>query len=380
MSRLFIGVFEQERAVVNAAAAARAHGLLVADVYTPYAVHGLDRALGLRPSRLSGACLLFGVLGVGAALWLQYWTSAVDWPLNVGGRPWNSWPAFIPVTFELMVLCAGLGVVAAFLAVSRLYPGKTARLPYPGVTDHRFVLVLKETAADAAFDAVSTRQLLEHHGAIHTEEREVAEVPLGKPPARRVSRRTINVCLMLSMVTIVILHGLMAADPGQPNQEFLPEMVRTPRYNTFSAHPMLPNGQTQQPPVPGTIARGMMPLHYRATPEDALRAGEELQNPLRADDRRAQQRGAAVFANYCQVCHGPGGKGDGPVTQRGVPPPASLLGEKALRLKDGHIFHILTYGQGNMASYAGQLSREDRWHAVLHVRALQKQSAGGKRP
>lgn len=378
MSRLLVGVFEHERDVVAAAESARAHGLLIADVYTPYAVHGLDRAMGLRPSRLSGACLLFGVFGVGVALWLQYWTSAVDWPLNVGGRPWNSLPAFVPVTFELMVLCAGLGVVATFLAVSRLYPGKRASLPYPGVTDNHFVLVLSE--ADATFDADTTRRLLEHHGAIHTEERAISDVPVEPQPARRLSRRTVNIGLLVLLLLVVAVTWLTQTDPEQPNDEFLPQMAHSPRYNTFSAHRDLPNGQTQQPPVPGTIARGLLPLHYRATPEDALRAGEELHSPVKASDVRAQQRGAAVFANYCQVCHGSGGKGDGPVTAWGVPPPPSLLAEKALRMKDGQLFHILTYGQGNMASYAGQLSRADRWHAILHVRALQKPAAGVKRP
>jgi mono/diheme cytochrome c family protein len=372
MSRLFVGVFEEEGDVVAAAEAAREHGLHIADVYTPYAVHGLDQALGLRPSRLSGACLLFGLLGAGVALWLQFWTSAVDWPLNVGGRPWNSLPAFVPVTFELMVLCAGLGVVAAFLAVSRLYPGKESRMPHPGVTDDRFVLVLKET--DAAFDAGGTRRLLERHGAIHTEEREESDVATRERPTRRVSLRAVNVCLLLLLLSIVALNWLTGTDPGRPNHEFLPQMAHSARYNTFSANPNLPHGQTQQPPVPGTIARGLMPLHFRATPEDALRAGEVLHSPLKADDVRAHKRGASVFANYCQVCHGSAGKGDGSVVQRGVPPPPSLLAENALRLKDGQIFHILTYGQGNMASYAGQLSRDDRWCAILHVRALQKQA------
>jgi mono/diheme cytochrome c family protein len=378
MSRLLVGVFEREQDLVAAAEAAREHGLRIADAYTPYAVHGLDRVLGLRPSRLSGACLLFGLLGVGAALWLQFWTSAVDWPLNVGGRPWNSLPAFVPVTFELMVLCAGLGVVATFLVVSRLYPGRPARLPCPGVTDDRFVLVLEES--DAAFDAGAVRRLLGRHGAVHTDEREEPEVQPGERPARRPSRRAVNVFLLLLLLAVVALHGLTGTDPGRPNQEFLPQMAHSPRYNSLSANPNLPHGQTQQPPVPGTVARGRLPLHYQATPEDALRAGEELHSPLRTDDAGARQRGGNVFANYCQVCHGPGGKGDGPAAQRGVPPPPSLLADKARGLKDGQVFHILTYGQGNMASYAGQLAREDRWSVILHVRALQRQAAGEKRP
>jgi mono/diheme cytochrome c family protein len=378
MSRLLVGVFEHEEDVLAAVEATREHGLHIADVYAPYAVHGLDRALGLRPSRLSRACLLFGLVGVGVALWLQFWTSTVDWPLNVGGRPWDSLPAFVPVTFELMVLFAGLGVVATFLAVSRLYPGRKTHLPYRGISDNRFVLLLKEV--DAAFDIGSTRRLLEQYGAVHTEEREESEVQTGVQPACRVSRRAVNICLLLLLFTIVALNWLTSTNPRQPNDEFLPEMAHSPRYNTFSANPNFLDGQTQQSPLPGTIARGFLPLHYRATPEDALRAGEELHNPLKADDLRAQQRGASIFANYCQACHGPGGKGDGLAAQRGVPPPPSLLAEKALRLKDGQIFHILTYGQANMASYASQLAREDRWHVILHVRALQKQAAGEKRP
>jgi mono/diheme cytochrome c family protein len=378
MSRLFIGVFEHEDDVATAALAARETGLRIADIYTPYAVHGLDRALRLRPSRLSGACLLFGIFGAGLALWMQFWTSAVDWPLNVGGRPWNSLPAFVPVTFELMVLCAGLGVVAAFLAVSRLYPGKRARLVYPGVTDNRFVIVLEES--DAAFDAGRVRALLGQHGALHTEEREESAPWPGQPPSGRISRRAVNIALLVVLLAVVVLNWLTGTDPGRPNQEFLPQMAHTPRYNSLSANPVLPHGQTQQPPVEGTIALGRMPLHYEATPKDAERAGERLVSPLKADDIRARLRGAQVFANYCQVCHGPGGKGDGLVAQRSVLKPPSLLTEKARGLKDGQMFHILTYGQGSMAAYAGQLSRADRWHAILHVRTLQQQSAVEKGP
>ena len=83
------------------------------------------------------------------------------------------------------------------------------------------------------------------------------------------------------------------------------------------------------------------------------------------------QRGARVFANHCAVCHGAGGGGDGPVTRRGVPPPPPLTNERAMRMPEGQLFHVLTYGQGNMASYAGQLSPEDRWAAVSHVMGLQ---------
>jgi hypothetical protein len=80
--------------------------------------------------------------------------SAQDWPLNVGGRPWNSWPAFVPVAFEMMVLCAGLGVVLTWLVVCRLYPGKTSILAAPKVTDDAFVLEVRGPALNADADAI----------------------------------------------------------------------------------------------------------------------------------------------------------------------------------------------------------------------------------
>jgi len=171
---LSIGVFGDERDILAATREARRAGYEIADVYTPYAVHGLDEAMGLRRTRLPWVSLGFGLAGAGLKVWFEVWTTAVDWPLNVGGKPWNSLPAFVPITFEVMVLLAGLSTVFAFLWLRRLYPGKVAKMPYPGVTDNRFVLVLVE--GDAAFDFGAVRALCERHGAVHVEERvETAE-------------------------------------------------------------------------------------------------------------------------------------------------------------------------------------------------------------
>ncbi|MCC6421572.1 MAG: DUF3341 domain-containing protein [Gemmataceae bacterium] len=371
--RLFLGTFEREEDLLGATAEARQQGLRIVDVYTPYAVHGLDHAMGLAPSRLGRACFVFGLLGVGFALWFQFWASAVDWPINVGGRPWNSLPAFVPVAFEVMVLFAGVGVVLSFLLVSRLYPGKRAVVPVAEVTDDRFALVLEEN--DAAFDVDTVRRLFAAHHAVATEEREEQDPPPPPAPAPR-SRVRINAALLVLLVVLVALNWFLTPDPGQPNREFLPDMARSVPYDAFAPNPNFPNGQTLQTPPPGTIPRGQLPLHYAATPEDALRAGRELINPLDGKSAQIRERGALVYANYCLLCHGPAGKGDGPVAVRGVPPPPSLLADHALQMKDGQLFHVLTYGQGNMASYASQLSREDRWSAILHIRALQQAGKG----
>jgi cytochrome c1 len=185
------------------------------------------------------------------------------------------------------------------------------------------------------------------------------------------------------------LNWTLSIDHGRPNVEFMPEMVRAVPYESFAEHPGLPNKAVLQPPADGTIARGQLPLHYQATPQDAERAGEKLHNPFKIGDKHWQPRGAQVYANFCGVCHGPGGAGDGPVSQRGVPPPPSLLATKKVKtadgsekdvekFKDGQLFHIITFGQNNMAAYGAQLSREDRWAVILHLRQLQNVQGAGK--
>ena len=188
-------------------------------------------------------------------------------------------------------------------------------------------------------------------------------------------RMVLNALLLVVLIISVSASWLLTPNPARPNSEFLPQMAHAPRYNAFAPNPNFNNGATLQRPEAGTIPRGLMPLHYAATPQDALRAGEELQSPVAPENQRARDRGAFVFANFCAVCHGAGGAGNGPVAQRGYPPPPSLLAEHAQKMKDGQLFHILSYGQNNMPSYASQLSREDRWNAILYVRALQRAAA-----
>ncbi|MGD9857929.1 MAG: cytochrome c, partial [Planctomycetaceae bacterium] len=195
----------------------------------------------------------------------------------------------------------------------------------------------------------------------------------------------------------VLLAMTMNVDHTQPNYEFLPEMNRSPASSAYAANAVFANRRTLQPPVPGTIARGELPLDYTATRDDALRAGEELQNPFRGEpttvaggdlpapdparQRSASlQRGAEVYQVMCVSCHGPTGLGDGPAAQRGFPPPPPLTTGKSAQMKDGQLFHILTYGQGSMAPMAAQLSRERRWDVIHYVRSLQPGAAASGVP
>jgi len=162
--RQLVAVFDDDHQVLAATREARARGFHIVDVYTPFAVHGMDEAMGLKPSRLTWVCFVCGALGLSAALWFQSWTSAVSWPLNVGGKPLDSLPAWIPIAFEITVLFAALGSVLALMIRSRFWPGKCAVEPAAGIMDDRFALVVE--LHGALPDEEAFRALGREYGAL----------------------------------------------------------------------------------------------------------------------------------------------------------------------------------------------------------------------
>lgn len=146
------------------AAAQRAHeeGYRQMDAYTPFPVRGLAEAIGFQRTGLPMLVLIGGIMGGVGGYFLQYWISAIDYPINVGGRPLNSWPSFVPVTFELTILVAAFAAVLGMLALNGL------PMPYHPVfnvpefelaTRNRFFLCIE--AADPRFDREGTKRFLE---------------------------------------------------------------------------------------------------------------------------------------------------------------------------------------------------------------------------
>lgn len=166
--RVMLSLFREEGKFLRAIHRLRAMGYTILEAYTPYAVHHLDRALGLPRSRLPWLAFLLGLIGAGFKVWFEFWTTSVNWPLNVGGKPWNSLPAFVPVTFEVMVLFAGIGTTLGFLYIRKLYPGKKPRIIDRRVTDDHFALLIEETGA--WFEPQEVERLLKECGAAEVKE------------------------------------------------------------------------------------------------------------------------------------------------------------------------------------------------------------------
>jgi len=148
--------------------------------------------------------------------------------------------------------------------------------------------------------------------------------------------------------------------------QFMPHMSNTPILKSQRGYDGFGNGASVMLPPEGSIARGHKPYRIETVEE----AEAKLVNPL-PRTRAVLERGQKVYNNNCTVCHGPRGLGDGPIVDP-YPIPKSLQSENMLKWKDGHLFHVITAGQGIMPSYAQQIAPEDRWAAIHYVRALQR--------
>jgi hypothetical protein len=163
--------FETPEALLEAARRARAEGYARLEAFSPFPVEGLAAAIGFRERALPLMALAGGILGGGGGYLLQWSTNAIDYPLNVGGRPLDAWPAFAVPAFELAILGAFLAAFFGLLALNRL-----PRLHHPifnaarfrRVTVDRFFLAVRSD--DEHFELAATRALLERLGALAVEE------------------------------------------------------------------------------------------------------------------------------------------------------------------------------------------------------------------
>lgn len=145
--RGLLALYDNPDALIHAAARAREHGFDGIDAFTPYPVHGLSEALGVRKSWVPYVTLVMGLSGAALGLLFEIWVSAIDWPLNVGGKPMVSLPAFIPVMFESGVLLGGTMTLAALLFACRL-PNLRGPVLDPHITNDRFALFVPESGPE----------------------------------------------------------------------------------------------------------------------------------------------------------------------------------------------------------------------------------------
>lgn len=345
------------------------------DVYSPYPLHGIERAMGIRPTVLPWLVLVFGVAGCATALLMQWWMNARDYPLLISGKPLWSLPANIPIAFELIVLFAAAAAFLGVLGLNRLpqfwHPVFSSPRFRRATTDGFFLGI---EARDPRFHATSTRELLESLGARSVES---CFEPVAQPPLPAWLRWAGVVAALVALLPPLWIARARAIRSDRPRIHPIQDMDFQPRYVAQGPGPLFADGRAMRPPVPGTIPRSQPPADPLL--ETGQRDGKPIDHFPLPVTAALVERGRERYNIYCAVCHGLAGDGRGPVAIRaleraepGWVVPRSLHAEAVLQQPAGQLFQTITRGLNTMPSYAAQLSAEDRWAVVLYIKALQR--------
>lgn len=166
-----VGEFEKPEDLMHAAEAARHAGFRKMDAYSPFPIHGLSEAIGFRDTKVPWTVFIFGLIGVTVGFTLQWYTSVIDYPMNVGGKPLNSIPAFIPVAYECTILFAAFSAAIGMFVYNKLpqpyHPIFNAK-NFERATQDRFFLAIE--AEDPNYSAGSIEKLMKDHGALEVSE------------------------------------------------------------------------------------------------------------------------------------------------------------------------------------------------------------------
>jgi hypothetical protein len=158
IKKFVVGSFGDEEVLFTAIKKVRKTGYKIHDVYTPFPIHGLDKAMGLRDTSLHTAGFFYAIAGTTTALGFITWALTTDWPLNFGGKPFFALPAWIPITFELTVLFSSIGMVTTFCYLCQLAPFVKKQHFSLRSTDDLFVMAIECTEKTSESEVVSYLQ------------------------------------------------------------------------------------------------------------------------------------------------------------------------------------------------------------------------------
>lgn len=372
--------YEDQDKLIEAAKAVRDQGFTHWDSYSPYPVHGIDPAMGIKPTRLPWFVLCAGLTGLTTAVVLQWWTNAVDYPWIVSGKPLWSVPANVPIAFELTILFSAITTFVSMLVLNGLpkpsHPLDRVRR-FARVTDDRFFLLVE--AADAKFDEVGTRRLLEGTKPVAVEavpeDTSSAELPRG----------LIYGAIILGAVALIPFGFFAKARESTSSKapfHIVPNMDYQKKYKAQADNGFFADGRAMRLPVEGTVAVGELreDSHFYQGKVDEQWA---LTFPEQVDISEAtMERGAERFEIFCAPCHGAAGDGDGMVHRRAFAlmegtwvKPTNIADPQIRQQSVGQLFNTISNGIRNMPPYASQIPPEDRWAIILYMRALQRSQA-----
>lgn len=364
--------------LVRASKKVRDAGFSRWDTFTPFPIHGIEKAMGIKMTMLPWIVMGAALMGLTTALVFQWWSNGVDYPWLVSGKPFWSWPANVPIIFELTVLFSAFATLASMLVLNNLpllsHP-LDLKERFGRATDDKFFLVIQ--ARDAKFDEVEVRRLLEA----------TSPVVIDSVLEDRTTSATIPRAVMYGLVIVGFLSLVPFAffakarqtttDTGRLHAVW--DMDFAPSYKAQDDNPLFADQRAMRQAPAGTVASGFLDtddhLHQGKLPSGAwaLTLPEGI-----VSDEETMDLGEQQFGIYCAPCHGLSGDGQGMVHKRaeslggGWVPPTNLHQDYLRTMPAGQLVNTIKNGIRNMPAYGAQIEPEERWAIVLYVRALQK--------
>ncbi len=364
-------------AILEAAERIRDAGYTKWDTYTPYPVHGMDDAMGVKMTVLPWIVLACGLFGCASGVLMQWWMNTIDYPFYVSGKPLFSLPANIPITFEFTILLSAFGAFLGMLGLNQLpqlwNPLFRSSL-FRRATDNRFFVTVD--SRDPQFNESQTTQLLHDTGAAVVEPVKKVERPVRIPPTLHYVGLIVT---LFAVIPPAVIVAARASTKTEPPIHPIPNMDWQAKIKPQRPNALFVDDRGSRLPVPGTIARGELfddEHFYRGV------VGDQWANTFPEQisiDAKTMDRGRERFNIYCSACHGITGDGQGMVHLRAVErqepawrPPTALFDGPVRQQPVGQLFNTLTHGVRNMPAYGSQVPPEDRWAILLYVRALQR--------
>jgi mono/diheme cytochrome c family protein len=371
--------YDSAAALIAASRKVRDAGYTKWDTFTPFPVHGIDRAMGIKMTILPWIVMGAALTGLATAIWLQWWTNAVDYPWIISGKPFWSIPASVPIYFELTVLFSAITALGSMLVLNGLpYPSHPLDLKrrFARVTDDRFFLLVE--ARDPKFDEELTRELLEStHPAV------LDDVPEDRVTPDKLPRALIyGLIVLATAVLLPFAYFAKSRETRSPDRRIhaVADMDWQPKFKAQRMNTFFADHRAAREPVEGTVAVGGLDLDdhfYRG--KDPGGAWARTFPEQVSIDEQTMHRGQERFEIYCSPCHGLTGDGTGMVAKRADAlaegtwiPPTDMRQEHLKQQPIGQLFNTITHGVRNMPPYGHQIPTADRWAILLYVRALQR--------
>jgi mono/diheme cytochrome c family protein len=380
-----IAEYDSPGALIQAAEQVRDAGYEKWDSHTPYPLHGIDPAMGIRSTILP--VLVFGaaLTGTALAILMQWWMNAVAWQWIASGKPYFSLAQQIPIAFEVTVLLAGFTTFFGMWGLNKL-----PQVWHPLFKKDRFLkattngFFISVESQDPRFHRGETERLLREAGATAIEEVRYAT----SQRQREVPRPILGFILLTSVLALVpfaFIAKWRTQHSDKPHFHIVPDMDFQQARGAQTESDVFADDRASRAQVAGTVARGELKEDdhfYRGLVDGEWATSFPPQ--LEISERRMRE-GEERFQIYCTPCHGQTAGGNGMIHQRamavgagatGWVQPTNLIDTAAelniVRQPHGQLFNTISNGIRTMPAYRAQISEMDRWKIVLYLRAIQR--------